>query len=497
MNVLSLSNLLTATDWYVGILMAMIALTILFAVISVVAVKPSKKQDKAEEKLLKQPEEEETLEEVAEETPSEEVKAEEVKEESETEVSEAVPVEEAVEEEVKEEAVEEEVPAEEVEEESVSADKKVIENEDEATEEVPTVESVLGETEKENADEAESVLEPAPAITMEQILLEAEEESEDDEVETEILPEEDEPQEVVRSVDKRTGLAIIVRYKKSFTAKLIQSDDKVKAYYSLLKNELLSYNKVKSRTSWNHENFNFGKSNIARFSIRGKSLCVYFALDPAAYADTKYKVEHAESKKYEGIPCMYRIKNARRVKLALDLIAALAEKYGIQKGKQQNENYYQPYETTKVLIDIGLIKELVSEEDYNKFMRRFSRKEVDRKRREFVSAKEVNEIISDDIALALVEDKRKPSTGGQAVKAKVSGSKKDIVNIDSLSANYENNEVVNLESLKEKGLIAKSVEHVKILARGTLSKSLIVEAQDFSIEAIKMIVLTGGKATKV
>ena len=45
---------------------------------------------------------------------------------------------------------------------------------------------------------------------------------------------------------------IIIKYKKSFTAKLIQSDDEVKSYYSSLKNELLSYDGVKSRISWKY-----------------------------------------------------------------------------------------------------------------------------------------------------------------------------------------------------------------------------------------------------
>ena len=132
---------------------------------------------------------------------------------------------------------------------------------------------------------------------------------------------------------------------------------------------------------------------------------------------------------------------------------------------------------------------MVSEEDYAEFMLQYSRKEVDRNRRSFVSAKEVNAVITDEVAIALVEDKREN-------KVKASG-KKDIINVDVLSENFDTNETVNLESLKRKGLIGKNVVSVKVLARGVLTKSLTVEAQDFSIEAVKMIVLTGGKATKV
>ena len=38
----------------------------------------------------------------------------------------------------------------------------------------------------------------------------------------------------------------------------------------------------------------------------------------------------------------------------------------------------------------------------------------------------------------------------------------------------------------------KKATYVKVLARGALAKSLEVEADDFSLAAVKMIVLAGG-----
>ena len=42
----------------------------------------------------------------------------------------------------------------------------------------------------------------------------------------------------------------------------------------------------------------------------------------------------------------------------------------------------------------------------------------------------------------------------------------------------------------------KRVTYIKVLARGKLDKALTVEADDFSPQAVKMIVLTGGSAVK-
>ena len=67
---------------------------------------------------------------------------------------------------------------------------------------------------------------------------------------------------------------------------------------------------------------------------------------------------------------------------------------------------------------------------------------------------------------------------------------------DTLSEHFASGDVVNLETLKAKGLLTAKVDFVKVLARGMLDKSLTVEAQDFSADAIKMIILTGGRAVK-
>ena len=66
-----------------------------------------------------------------------------------------------------------------------------------------------------------------------------------------------------------------------------------------------------------------------------------------------------------------------------------------------------------------------------------------------------------------------------------------------MSEHFEAEDTVSPEVLKEKGLIPKNVRTLKVLARGTLNKPLTVEAQDFSLDAVKMIVLTGGKAIKI
>ena len=167
----------------------------------------------------------------------------------------------------------------------------------------------------------------------------------------------DEDEEEVMVVNEN-GTTFKIRFAKSFTAKLIQASDETKAYYQALKNEMLSYNGISNRVSWHYDSFNSGRKQVVKMSIRGKTLCLYFALDVKDLKGSKYKVELCGSAKYAAVPCMYRIRNDRRANYAKDLIAMTAEKYGLTKGKAENEEYSFPYEERDALIERGLIKEL-------------------------------------------------------------------------------------------------------------------------------------------
>ena len=54
-----------------------------------------------------------------------------------------------------------------------------------------------------------------------------------------------------------------------------------------------------------------------------------------------------------------------------------------------------------------------------------------------------------------------------------------------------------MNSLKERGLVPKDVFYIKVVERGEIDKPLTVCANSFSLTAVKMIALTGGRAVKV
>ena len=274
-----------------------------------------------------------------------------------------------------------------------------------------------------------------------------------------------------------SGSIFEIRYIKSFTAKLSQSEDVVKDYYTILKNYALSYKGTHSRVSWHYDAINVGRDYILKFAIRGKTLCVYYALD-ASKLDDKYKVEEAKGKKFEDVPCLYRIKNNRRLDYAKELIDLLMSEKAISKGREQNEDYHVPTESTKALLANGLIKEVKTKVQDKEIIKHY----------ESISVSKADEEMSDEKAESSLEEV-------EVIRRK-EGSK-EIINIDTLSMEYNNGEEVTLESLIEKGLVPPKTGYIKVLARGILDKKLTVVANDFSIPAIKMIVLVGGHAKKI
>jgi ribosomal protein L15 len=100
---------------------------------------------------------------------------------------------------------------------------------------------------------------------------------------------------------------------------------------------------------------------------------------------------------------------------------------------------------------------------------------------EQIDAVEADELISDNLAMSTVRYESPAGHGQQA-----------IINIGVLDKCFEVNELITLAVLKQKGLVPKNAGRLKILANGILSKPLTIKAEAYSIQAIKMIELTGG-----
>ncbi len=334
-------------------------------------------------------------------------------------------------------------------------------------------EALVEEPQEESLEPEETKDEPQEEVKEEQeVKEEASNENSDDEEEFE-----DEEENAV--VSDNQGHFFKLMYNKSFTAKLIQTDDDIKNYYQELKNYILSYKGTVSRMSWGNDSINKGRNNLLKFSFKRKNLYLYLALNADEYADSKYRLTKVETKKYQSVPSLYAVRNDRNLQYAKELIDIICQKLELEKGDAKADNYVLPYEDTKALLEKGLIKEVKKALS--------DKKEIKVKTRKEVSESEVNSLMSNETANFLIVDERKGPRSG----------KKGIVNIADLERCFNDGDTVNVEALKEKKLIPSNIMQVKLLSHGKLDKKLNVELQDFSIEAAKMIILTGGTVKRV
>ena len=329
----------------------------------------------------------------------------------------------------------------------------------------------------------------------------AQEEAEEEEDETEAAEGDEFDNALVTTV---TGTKVFVQYRRSFTARLIQADDEIKDIYNSVRNALLTVSGVKERTSWNYNSINRGRKQFAKINANRKSLILYLALSPSNIED-KYRFRDvSEKKRYKDVPVRYKITGSRSLQYALELIEQAADNNGLTLQEFPFEqNLSIPYEAREDLIKKKLIKvyakkdsgETITEEQLEEFIEEGATVEslssftvTDK-----VSVLEAEKLVSDATAkqLMALADEVADNT------PRVAQAKRGYINLDTIAANFKEDEIVNLQTLKEKKLVQPKMSAVKVLARGSLDKALTVEAADFSLPAVKMIVITGGKVVKL
>ncbi|MDE6105092.1 MAG: hypothetical protein K2G38_05395, partial [Clostridia bacterium] len=213
------------------------------------------------------------------------------------------------------------------------------------------------------------VEEEVPLITVSDLVagnapeIEDEEDEEEDERPERDIDDSDDMDDELMPGSEMGGVdfANMMKYNRSFIARIIQSPDEYKQYYGAVKHALLSYKKVNSNIAWGAERFNKGRETIARFKIRGKTLCLYLALDPNAYKTSVYHhLDATDNKSMAGTPMMVKIKSALGVKKAIRLIDEMLEARGAEKRFVPERDYaaMYPYETIEELIEDGIVKDV-------------------------------------------------------------------------------------------------------------------------------------------
>ncbi len=126
----------------------------------------------------------------------------------------------------------------------------------------------------------------------------------------------------------------------SFNERLAKASPEIVEAYNSLKNLLVSYG-LKDRVSNSGDTFRLHKNTYAKITLGGSQLKVYFALNPADYANSAIPVGDASGKEiYKDIPLVFRVKSNLSLRRARDLVNDTMNKAGIAKAAEEGEVDY-------------------------------------------------------------------------------------------------------------------------------------------------------------
>ena len=158
-----------------------------------------------------------------------------------------------------------------------------------------------------------------------------------EEAEEEIKPE---PSAVEPATVEETQTNIIPSNPRvPFAEKMVSADKDIQEKYNELKNEILSYGAA-SRLSISSDTFRLHRKSYVKITLVGKTLKVYFALNPNDYVDSPIPVTDAGDKSsYEDVPALLRVRSNLSLKRAKELVAATFANDNIAQGEVENHNH--------------------------------------------------------------------------------------------------------------------------------------------------------------
>lgn len=141
-----------------------------------------------------------------------------------------------------------------------------------------------------------------------------------------------------KEVKKTTDLAKLKIERVAFEIKLRKADKDIKVKYKALQEELESYG-LKSRISFEGDTYRLHRIAYVFITIRGKTLKVYYRLDPKKYLDSPIPVkDEGDKKKYAEIPAVLKVRSDLSGRRAIDLVKETMDNAKIVKLNSKDDN---------------------------------------------------------------------------------------------------------------------------------------------------------------
>ena len=367
------------------------------------------------------------------------------------------------------------------EEEEAPAEEEVVEEEvveeEQPEEEVEYVEEVAEEPAAEEVVE-EAPVEEAPAEEEE---AEEEEEEEDDD-EADEFAEEGEDDEPAEPVEAHKEQNIVVqdfqvidengeprKIKRKFITKMMFAPYETKEYYNEIKNYLTMY-RAKGRQSARCESFRY-KGLVAKVALGGKAVKVFLAIDPSFIEENpKYHLKDvSEKKQYAEVPVMIKVRSQRALKYFKELVDYMFANRGVKPKRNFEPSDYLPGlipNGEAILATLGMSTYYLQDT---------------------MNVKGIPDEMPDNLETYL------PMIPGEELEEE---EVEAVVYLDTLCNHFNDGDEVTIDVLKSLHVVTRG-NVLRIKARGTLDRKLIVYAEYFDEDALKMLMCTNCTVVKV
>jgi hypothetical protein len=255
----------------------------------------------------------------------------------------------------------------------------------------------------------------------------------------------------------------------NFRVRLKLTSDKNRSNYVSLKNKFNLYKGMTFRMCGRIEKVNYLGNPIAYIGVIRRSLKLWLALNPYEFDEERYRQRDASDKKmYERVPMLVKIGSERALKRAEELVTIICERNRLTPKRRYSPKNLQ--ELAFTLKGNALVK--------------------DRRPDLLCPIMHVHDsdILTNDDAVRYEEAREQALTCAENIAT---------ISLDVLDKNFLDGQKVTLEKLKKRGLVPETCDGYSLTAGTRLTKPLYVVADDFSYSAVKMIVLTGGRAIRV
>lgn len=274
--------------------------------------------------------------------------------------------------------------------------------------------------------------------------------------------DEEELVDYVASEDQKYSNKVFLRLKMAM--------DRVKQYYSDFRNEMNKYDKISFRSTSTGDTYLYKRKVILKVSIFARALKIYMNLNSKDFDEKYHLVDMSDIKKYESTPLMIRVGSDRSYKYLLEIFESLINKYRLPLKKVQPEviDYVSELQSnTQEILGLLGYQEVVTK----------------------VATLKAIDMMPNNVA------KNCQVLVTNPFKAK--GSKVICeVTVGELSAAFKDKYQINLQLLIDVGIASADANYLRIIGKGDCRYPLDIQANDYDINALKLIIMTGGNVVK-